>query len=89
MPYVMPYTGAMRKTSVYLTDAQAARLARLAKQEGRSQAEVLRAAVEAYEPAPTRDRDFFFLRETFERIDDDPRPISEIPEDEMLEGFGE
>ena len=38
----------MRKTSVYLDDEQARRLARLAGQEGRSQAEILRAAVAAY-----------------------------------------
>jgi len=91
-PYVVPYapyTGrTMRKTSVYLTDEQAERLARLARQEGRSQAEILRAAVEAYEP-PQPDRNFFFLRGGFPRIDDDPRPISEIPDEELMEGFGE
>ncbi len=87
MPYVMPYTGAMRKTSVYLDDAQAARLSRLAKQEGRSQAEVLRAAVDAYQPQSSRDRNFA-LAAGFDRIDADPRPISQIPEDDLLDGFG-
>jgi hypothetical protein len=77
----------MRKTSVYLDDAQAARLARLARQEGRSQAEILREAVAAYQPTPSRDREFA-LATGFPRIDGDPRPISQIPEQELLEGFG-
>ncbi len=77
----------MRKTSVYLDDELAERLARLARQAGRSQADILRAAIAAYEPAPTGDRDFA-LAAGFRRIDADPRPISEIPEAELLEGFG-
>jgi hypothetical protein len=78
---------AMRKTSVYLDEQQAERLARLARQEGRSQAEILRAAITAYQPAPSRDRDFA-LGTGFARIDRDPRPISQIPDHELLEGFG-
>jgi predicted DNA-binding protein len=77
----------MRKTSVYLDDEQAERLARLARQEGRSQAEILRAAVAAYEPPVSRDRDFA-LAAGFARIDSDPRPISQIPAHDLLEGFG-
>lgn len=77
----------MRKTSVYLDDEQASRLARLARQEGRPQAEILRAAIDAYEPAPSRDRDFA-LAAGFPRLDGESRPISEIPEDELLQGFG-
>jgi len=50
----------MRKTSVYLGEEQAERLARLARQEGRSQAEILREAIAGY-----------------------------VPEDELLDGFGE
>jgi predicted DNA-binding protein len=88
MPYVLPYTATMRKTSVYLEDAQADRLARLAQQEGRSQAEILREAIASYQPAPSRDRRFA-LAAGFRRIDDDPRPISEIPDEELLRGFGE
>jgi predicted transcriptional regulator len=77
----------MRKTSVYLDEAQAARLSRLANQEGRSQAEILRAAVDAYEPPASQDRNFA-LAAGFRRFDDDPRPISQIPERELLDGFG-
>jgi predicted transcriptional regulator len=78
----------MRKTSVYLDDAQAIRLARLARQQGTSQAEILREAVASYEPAPSPDRSFA-LAAGFSRVDKDPRPISAIPDDELLEGFGE
>jgi predicted transcriptional regulator len=77
----------MRKTSVYLDQQQADRLARLAREEGRSQAEILRAALAAYESAPSQDRDFA-LAAGFERVDDDPRPISQIPERDLFEGFG-
>jgi predicted DNA-binding protein len=77
----------MRKTSVYLDDEQAERLARLARQEGRSQAEILREAVDAYEPPASRTRDFE-LAAGFPRVDHDPRPISRIPDSDLLEGFG-
>jgi predicted DNA-binding protein len=77
----------MRKTSVYLADDQAQRLARLARQEGRSQAEILREAIAAYQPTPSRDRSFA-LACGFVRVDDDQRAISEIPERNLLDGFG-
>lgn len=77
----------MRKTSVYLEDRQAERLARLARQEGRSQAEILREAIATYESPASRDRDFE-VAAGFPRIDGDTRPISQIPDTELLEGFG-
>lgn len=77
----------MRKTSVYLNEAHAQRLARLAAVEGRSQSEILREAIEAYQPAPQRGGGFA-LAAGFERVDEDPRPISQIPEEDLLEGFG-
>jgi len=77
----------MRKTSVYLEEAQAERLARLALREGRSQAEILRDAISAYEPPVAADRRFG-VATGFPRIDDDDRAISQIPESELLEGFG-
>jgi hypothetical protein len=89
IPYVMPYTGyIVRKTSVYLDDEQADRLARLARAEGRPQAEIVRDAISCYRPRPKRDRNFA-LAGNFQRIDADSRPISEIPEDELMRGFGE
>jgi predicted DNA-binding protein len=77
----------VRKTSVYLTDRESRRLAELARSEGRSQAEIIRDAITAYVPAGKSEGDFA-LAAGFARIDDDPRPISEIPEDELLHGFG-
>jgi predicted DNA-binding protein len=77
----------MRKTSVYLTERESKRLAELARSEGRSQAEIIREAITAYVPRG-RGTGEFALAAGFERVDDDPRPISEIPEDELLNGFG-
>jgi Ribbon-helix-helix protein, copG family len=77
----------VRKTSVYLDDQQAERLARLARQEGRSQAEILREAVATYEPPASRDR-CFEVATGFPRIDGDSRPISQIPDEELLKDFG-
>lgn len=77
----------MRKTSVYLDDRQAERLARLARNEGRPQAEILREAIAAYRPRSSQDRTFA-LAAGFARIDNDPRPISEISKRELLDGFG-
>ena len=75
----------MRKTSVYLDDDQAERLARLARQEGRSQAEILREAVATYEPKPSQDRNFALAGSGH----GDGTSIADVPEDELLEGFGE
>ena len=78
----------MRKTSIYLDDEQADRLVRLARTEGRSQAEIVREAISSYRSTPKRDRNFAFAG-NFERIDTDSRSISEIPEDKLMRGFGE
>lgn len=84
----MPYTYRMRKTSIYLDDSGAERLARLAREEKRPQAEIIRDAITAYRPDAIGDRNFALAR-GFERIDNDPRSISAIPEDELMRGFGE
>jgi len=77
----------MRKTSVYLDDRQAEHLAALAREAGRPQAEILREAITAYRLPSSCDRSFA-LAAGFSRVDHDRRPISEIPEQELLEGFG-
>ncbi len=77
----------MRKTSVYLDDEQADRLARLAMSEGRPQAEIVRDAIDAYRSPAAAERDFE-LAAGFSRTSDDSRPISQIPESELLKGFG-
>ena len=87
LPYVVPYI-VVRKTSVYLSERESQRLAELARSEGRSQSEIIRDAITAYIPAGAGDDDFA-LAAGFHRIDADPRPISEIPDDELLNGFGQ
>src|SRR5262245_31405399 len=54
-PTSCPILAYMRKTSVYLDDEQAERLARLSRAEGRSQAEIVRDAISCYRPRPERD----------------------------------
>ncbi len=85
MPYVMPYTARMRKTSVYLDEQEAARLARLAREQGRSQAEILREAIATYRPRPSEDRDFALAGCGH----GDGSSIAEVPEETLLQGFGE
>lgn len=84
MPYTLPYTEAMRKTSVYLSDELTERLARIARETGRSQAEVLRAAIAAYQPSPPADREFALGG----CVTGDGSSVADIGEDELLRGFG-
>jgi predicted DNA-binding protein len=79
---------AQKKTSVYLDRAQHEHLRVLAKRTGRAKAQLIREAIDIYEPAGSGDRSFA-LAAGFQRIDSDARPISEVPEDELLGGFGE
>jgi Ribbon-helix-helix protein, copG family len=82
---MMPYTGDMRKTSVYLDDGQAERLARIAREEGRPQAEIVREAVAGYQPRASQDRNFVLAGSGH----GDGSSIADVPEEELLEGFGE
>lgn len=77
-----------RKTSVYLDAGQRRRLDLLAKRTGKARAELIRAAIDSYDPSPRTDRNFA-LACGFQRIDSDPRPISQIPEQELIAAFGE
>jgi hypothetical protein len=78
----------MRKTSIYLSDEHADRLARLAQAESRSQAEIIREAISSYRPRPRQNRNFA-VAGNFERIDPDSSPISETARGNLLHGFGE
>jgi hypothetical protein len=84
MPYLVPYTESMRKTSVYLSEELAERLARLARETGRSQADILRAAIAAYQPPPSADRVFAIDG----CVTGDGSSVADIDEDELLRGFG-
>lgn len=75
----------MKKTSVYLTEGEASQLARVARVEGTSQADVIRKAIRAYLPKGAGDRDFVSAR-----VADGPGgSIAEVPEEDLLTGFGE
>jgi metal-responsive CopG/Arc/MetJ family transcriptional regulator len=74
----------VRKTSVYLTDDEVVRLALLAEREGVSQADVIRRAIRQYIPEQRGSREF-----SLSRSGSGPGgSIADIPEDELLEGFG-
>lgn len=84
-PTLCPIVCYMRKTSVYLQDEQAERLARLAANEGRSQADVLREAIARYEPKASPDR-VFALEGV---VSTSGGSIADCDEQELLTGFGE
>lgn len=74
----------MKKTSLYLHDADLARLRRLSRREGRSQAEIVRAAIAAYEAQLAPDRSFALTG----AWQGDGTSVAEISEEELLRGFG-
>ena len=75
----------MKKTSVYLAEAELERLAWLAAQERTSQAEIIRRAISVYVPQMNGDRDFRLIRSGAGPGDS----IADLGEEESLEGFGE
>jgi len=83
-PYVTPYTRPMRKTSVYLSDELVERLARLARETGRSQAEVLRQAMAEYRVPPATDR----ILALDGCVTGDGGSLADVDERELLRGFG-
>jgi predicted transcriptional regulator len=74
----------VKKTSVYLDDADVERLGRLAAAEGRSQAEVMRSALAEYEQTHTAARDFVLDG----AWSGDGSSVADVPEEELLTGFG-
>jgi metal-responsive CopG/Arc/MetJ family transcriptional regulator len=81
----MPYTADMRKTSVYLDDELADRLARLSRAEGRPQAEIIREAIASYQPPAKSDRNF----ELEGCVKGPGDSIVDLDMDELMRGFGE
>lgn len=73
----------MKKTSVYLDESDVERLRVLAERSGMSQAEVIRAAIQAYE-SKLPDRNFALTA----AWDGDGRSVADSTEDELLQGFG-
>lgn len=75
----------MKKTSVYLDDADVERLRLLSARLEMSRAEVIRAALHLYESTSNTPR-FFHLDGAWEG---DGTSIADVPEDGLLEGFGD
>ncbi|MEZ4494320.1 MAG: CopG family transcriptional regulator [Dehalococcoidia bacterium] len=75
----------MKKTSVYLGEEDEARLKRLAERLGLSRADVIRLALSDYERACTHPRRFAH----FDSGSGDGRSVADIPDEELLRGFGE
>lgn len=83
LPYVLPYV--VRKTSVYLDEADAARLARLAEQEGVSQSSLLRRAIRSYVPVSRGGREF-----ALDGAGEGPGgSIADVDVRDLMTGFGE
>lgn len=78
------YPTRMQKTSVYLDAADVERLRRLASREGRSRAEIIRLAIAAYEGRLQRDRHLALTG----AWTGDGTSVADVPERELLEGFG-
>lgn len=81
----------MKKTSVYLDDEHAARLRRAAEAEGRSQAEILRDAILLYTSRANQPPRTFAMAGIAPGLARrlGYRSLADIPEEALIEGFGE
>jgi hypothetical protein len=75
---------AVKKTSLYLDDGDVERVRRLAQREGRSQADVVRAALAAYESQLVAQRRFSLTG----CAEGDGQSVADLPEEDLLQGFG-
>jgi predicted transcriptional regulator len=75
----------MKKTSVYLEEEQLRRLQQLAEAERRSQSEILRDAIMLYPLPASRPPRKFAMDGIFRGTG---TSVADIPEEELLEGFG-
>ncbi len=75
----------MKKPSLYLDEGDVQRLRRLSEMEGRSQADIIRAAIAAYEAIRKPERKFA-LAGSWEG---DGTSVADVAEEDLLRGFGE
>jgi hypothetical protein len=74
-----------KKTSIYLDEADTQRLNAIAEREGLSHARVIREAIRRYEVTSKGHREFAMAGSGH----GPGGSVADIPEDELLEGFGE
>jgi predicted transcriptional regulator len=74
----------VKKTSVYLTEREEARLERLSRALGRTKAAIIREAIATYEPVPP-DREFRMAGAGHGPGDS----VADLTEEELLDGFGD
>jgi predicted transcriptional regulator len=74
----------VKKTSIYLTEDDVQRLLRLAQAEGKSQAEIIRDAIASYEAGRRANRNFAISGAWA----GDGTSIADVPDDELMKGFG-
>jgi predicted transcriptional regulator len=75
----------VKKTSVYLDEEHSARLKRLAALQQRSQSQVLRDAISEYAEKVAQSREFACAG-----VAEGPGDsVADIPEEELLKGFGQ
>jgi hypothetical protein len=75
----------VRKTSARLDKDQPERVARSTREEGCSQAEIVRETAASYRSRSFQDRNFALAGSG----QGDGSLITEVPEEDLLEGFGE
>lgn len=75
----------MKTTTVTIEEETASRLDRIAETEGRSQADVLRDAILLYADRHPADREFAL----FGVAESADGRVADLPEEELLKGFGE
>ncbi len=75
----------VKKTSLYLDETDVHRLRRLSQAEGRSQAEIVRSAIAAYEAAAAGARNFTLAGSWA----GDGTSVADLTEEELLAGYGE
>lgn len=74
----------MRKTSVYLSEAEAAQLRQLAEALGRPQSQIIREAIASYARSVGRDRRFALARAGA----GPGGTVADVAEEVLLDGFG-
>ena len=79
----------MNKTSVYLSDDEKERLAHLARIEGKSQADIIRAAIRQYRCEAQEGKRRFSFVGSASVPGLSARELAQLPDEDLFEGLGE